>query len=181
MNSIHLAPDTRCLTSDQLADLFLTEDPSALSLASRRRHLGQCPTCRAEFHQLEALLGALHDSAHTQASLAHQQARREAQSEARSIAAKQPSRRILWAVAATSLALLSAIATPLVRHHAATTVAVAPAAAAPVARPTDEALLEGISQDLSASVPSSLDVINNPANSQAYTLAVDDDDTTTRR
>ncbi len=176
---------TLCLTADQIADLLIADDPTALSLASRRRHLQQCPECNQEFTHMESLLGSLRYSATMNAA----RVQKPAPQLRVAAASRQHNERrsSMWALVAATLA--AAFALPFVHHAsadpavavntffsrpAATTAKTVPAA---VNEAGDESLLQGISQDLSASVPSSLELLSAPASRFANAHPVDDDDT----
>ncbi|QHN05022.1 hypothetical protein FTO74_17925 [Granulicella sp. WH15] len=175
--------DTLCLTADQISDLLIADDPTALSLASRQRHLQQCPECNQEFTHMESLLGSLRYSATMSAARVQKPA-----SKLRVAADSNrhnERRSSVWALVAATLA--AAFALPFVHHAGADPLAAvntffsrpaatAKAAPAVTTEAGDEALLQGISQDLSASVPSSLELLADPASRFANAQPVDDDD-----
>ncbi len=180
--------DTLCLTADQIADLLIADDPRALSLASRRRHLQQCPECNQEFTHMESLLGSLRYSATMNA--AHVQKPAPKLHVAAASAQHNERRSSVWMLVAATLAAIFAL--PFV-HHAGTDPLSAvnnffnrPAAAMAKTAPAvtneagDEALLRGISQDLSASVPSSLELLADPASRFANAPQPVDDDAAPR-
>jgi hypothetical protein len=176
---------TLCLTPDQLADLLIAEDPNVLSLASRQRHLRQCAACQAEFHQLESALSGLRESARSGAGTAYGDvaprmlvARREGLLPARPAA---PKNRAVWALGVAAVALV--VALPLTHrssagpsHGAAVATAGSPVTGTTM---TDEALLDGVDQDISVSVPPSLQPLADPAGGNS-TLSVPDDSSSPR-
>ena len=161
---------TLCLTTDQFADLLISDDPNLLSFASRRRHLEQCVTCRTEYRRLEGLLGGLRESATVQSAAAQRKAQGLPM-----IPRSHGTRKAVWSFATAALAVV--VALPFALHQRAAepiqrTAAenVRPAGEADVMPAiSDEALLDGITQDLSASVPSSLAPLANPSNTSTST------------
>jgi len=172
MNSM-TQPQTLCLTTDQFADLLISDDPNLLSFASRKRHLQQCAACQAEYGRLEALIGGLRDSATVQSAAAQRRAQALP-----AIPRSHSTRKAVWSFATAALAVI--VALPFALHQraaepvnpvAAQSVRPAGQAEAPPAI-SDEALLDGISLDLSASVPTSLAPLDNPSNTSTSTDSV---------
>jgi hypothetical protein len=180
----HTMP-TLCLTADQIADLLIADDPNALSLASRQRHLRDCGKCSAEFEQLELAIGGLRDSAKFGSAAAYaavspsMRSQRTVHYSARPIAPIK-THRGAWAMASAIVILL--VTLPFASHRPQPSAQGAgkgtntssPAIRAPL---TDEALMEGINQDLSVSVPSSLQPLADPATSDGGSPVTDDGST----
>jgi hypothetical protein len=179
------AISAQCLTGDQIAELLIADGSGLFAVASHRLHLQACAACGAEYRQLQVLFGDLRDSAVLQAEQEAAQAftasgRQAALSPLRAYTSH---RRALWTLAAAALTI--AVTTPFAQSllHRNTThsrlqpiaaVHTAPVAAAPI---SDEALLDGISQDLSASVPTPMQPLANPAGGSGNAQAVDDGST----
>jgi hypothetical protein len=129
------------------------------------QHLAACPTCTAEFAATRSSLAHLSEALTCMAQ--QERFRRNTQATIlnfRATPTGRPVRRMTFALAAT-IALAAAI---LPFTH----MAAPPATKAPVAAPTstvqsDEALLNEIDQQLSASVPQALAPLEDPSGSQA--------------
>lgn len=164
---------TLCLTTDQFADLLIADDTNLLSFASRKRHLQQCAACHAEYRRLELLLGGLRVSATVQSAAAQRKAK-----VLHEVPRSHGTRHAVWSFATAALAVVVALPFALHQRAAQPMNPVSAENARPAvqadATPTisDEALLDGISQDLSASVPSSLAPLSNPSNASTSTDSV---------
>jgi anti-sigma factor RsiW len=153
---------TTHLTSDEIAELLDTHPgPGA---AQARSHLAACAECAAEFESLQETLVLFRESA---TAFAGRQLTAERLRANLPLLKKERRRavspQLVWAGAAL---VAVAAALPLHRHapsapSAATTVS-ATRAFAP-ARESDQALLEDIDRDLSASVPDSMEPLASPA------------------
>jgi anti-sigma factor RsiW len=146
---------TNHLTEEQMYDLL---DPTAN--ASAQPHLLTCLECQAELTNLRSSLGLFRDAA---AGFAASEAPRRLPV-ASPVATRFFSPKI-WATSfATATALLAISISVLHPVHSGTVTTPAPVTTAAVAAPpttappvSDEALLEGIQQDLSTSIPPSLE------------------------
>lgn len=152
-------PVTRHLTHEQLCDLILALPAEAESsaLEQGRDHLRNCLICSAEFEALRDSLTLFRQAASSYAGHAYS---RPAMNRA-SIAPSPRFRShvLYWATAAT-LAIAVALPFSLRRQHAPQ-----PTSAVTVtqhAAESDEALLDGIAQDLSADVPAAMHPLANP-------------------
>ena len=145
------------LTHEQICDFILDPPPqSALSTA----HLAACPACKAELATLSASLHRFQESSR---SFAERELAR------RPVVIELPRRRSIMAVPAYLAAaalFLGAVFIPLRLHRPVAAVPPpSPEAAVAVSVQTtesDEALLEEINQDLSASVPSPMQPLADP-------------------
>jgi len=154
-------PLTRHLTHEQLCDLILAlpEEAESSALEPAHDHLRNCLICSAEFEALRDSLALFRQAASSYAGHAYS---RPAMNRA-SIAPSPRFRShvLYWAMAAV-LAIAVALPFSLRRQH---TPAPQPAAAATVsqhATESDEALLDGIAQDLSADVPAAMHPLADP-------------------
>jgi len=152
---------THHLTHEQLCDVLLAspseQDSAAIEAADD--HLRNCLTCSSELASLRDSLTLFRQAA---GSYAAQTYSRPAMR--RSSIAPAPGFRSHMLYWATAAALAIAVALPLSLHRthtpapqpvAATTVSAQPAE-------SDEALLDGIAQDLSADVPAAMHPLANP-------------------
>lgn len=142
----------RHLTDEQMYTLLdTTEQPES----SVRLHLDTCAACQTE---LASLNGALSNFRVAATGLAAAQPARLVR-RAEVSTALQPSafRRPLWAVSLASAAALVAVSVSVIRPPHPAPVAPAPVTvSAPAIAESDDALLDGIQRDLSASIPPSL-------------------------
>ena len=156
---------THHLTHEQLCDVLLASsahipEQESFAVEAAEDHLRNCLLCSAELQNLRASLSLFRHATHSYAEAVYA---RPAINKA-SIA---PSPRTIshvryWAIAA-ALLVIALLPLSLRRQH--TPVAPEPAAAAIVSSQTtesDEALLEGIAQDLSTSVPSPMQPLADP-------------------
>ena len=156
---------THHLTHEQLCDVLLASsahipEQESFAVEAAEDHLRNCLLCSAELQNLRASLSLFRHATHSYAEAVYA---RPAINKA-SIA---PSPRTIshvryWAIAAL---LLVVVLLPLSLHRQHASVAPEPAAAAIVSSQTtesDEALLEGIAQDLSTSVPSPMQPLADP-------------------
>ena len=156
---------THHLTHEQLCDVLLassehTPEPRSSAIEAAEDHLRDCLLCSAELQNLRASLSLFRHAYHSYAEAVYA---RPAIHQA-SIA---PSPRTIshiryWAIAAVLL-VIALLPLSLDRRHP--SVALTPTAAAIVSEQTtesDEALLEGIAQDLSTSVPSPMQPLADP-------------------
>ncbi|HZL26079.1 MAG TPA: hypothetical protein VFC39_06075 [Acidobacteriaceae bacterium] len=129
------------LTGEQMESTLSGRPPEEAA-----RHLGGCAQCAGELATLREVFGDLREA--TAASAEHH--RRFA-----SIAGARRTPRMAWAMAA--VVLFAAAATPFAMHHRqAPRVARVGAAASADATISDDALLDGVQNDLSTSVPASM-------------------------
>jgi anti-sigma factor RsiW len=149
------------LTDEQMYEL-LDQNPNAPLQLQTKSHLSDCAHCRSEVSSLHASLmnfrvAATNLAAAETPSLA-----------ARAIAPrKQSMRPRIWAAALTAATALLAVTIAVVHpiktapkpNGTITTAAAQP----PTATESDEALLDGIQQDLSTSIPPSLEPLAVPA------------------
>jgi hypothetical protein len=153
------------LTHEQLCDVLLassapTPEQESFAVEAAEDHLRNCPLCSAELQSLRASLSLFRHATHSYAEAVYA---RPAINKA-SIA---PSPRTIshvryWAIAAL---LLVAVLLPLSLHRQRTSANPQPAVAvivSPQTTESDEALLEGIAQDLSTSVPSPMQPLADP-------------------
>jgi hypothetical protein len=183
---LHLAPAQHRisdlhLTSDQMSDLLVSANSAeceSAHLEAAEAHLHTCTACAAEFASLREAL-----SLFQQASVAH--ADREFARLQRPAYPVLPvhrpySKTLFWAAA--SAVLLAGIL-PLEMRWQRTPPAspvVTAEAAAPAAE-SDEALLEDINQELSRSVPASMQALADPTGASAQTSTQTDPQTSTQR
>jgi hypothetical protein len=159
----HLTPH---LTQEQIANLLIA-DPACTG-PDANAHLRSCAVCTTELSGLRQSLGEFRDAVTLHAE-------RQAAPLHRSVAAANlrtmPQNRHVALWLATAAALVVAVSAPFglhLRHPAAMPVAVLhnqaplPAPAAPHTLESDEALLSSIDQDLSASIPASMEPLADP-------------------
>jgi hypothetical protein len=130
----------RHLTSEQIENTLSGEASPEVS-----GHLAGCARCASELVSLREVFGNLREA--TAASAEHH----------RRFVATAGSRRVprmAWALA--TAALFIAAVTPIAVHHRSTTRVGVGATPGPDATISDEALLDGVQNDLSSSVPTSL-------------------------
>lgn len=170
----HLTPH---LTHEQLCDLILACSPHPLSsdFAALEEHLRACPDCSEELTRLSRSLTLFRDAS---ASFAKQEFAAIHARRAHQTVLPTPHslvRPLYWATAAV---LALAVLAPLgLRHRSATMPS--PVAAITTSAHTeesDEALLEEIDQDISASVPSPMRPLADPAASSASKSATSNPD-----
>ena len=155
------------LSHEQLCDIVLARSPHPLSsdFAALQEHLSICPACATELSNLRTSLLLFRDAStsYAQQQLTHLDARKFS-SLSRSVTPFHP---LYWAIAAT---LLVAMTLPLGWHRQPPP---PPASSsATVVTPvhtteSDEALLEEISQELSAPIPSPMQPLADPTASSA--------------
>lgn len=160
----------RHLSHEQLCDVLLAQSAERVSpaLEAAEDHVRNCLICSSE---LEALRNSIALYRHAGSAYAERVYARPATYRA-SIAPSPRFRShvLYWATAA---ALAIAVALPFSLHqHAHTPVAVQPAAATAVpasrhSAQSDEALLDGIDQDLSADVPAAMQPLADPTDGTA--------------
>jgi hypothetical protein len=149
------------LTHEQLCDLILAQPPHRLSsdFAALDQHLGSCPLCAEELARLRSSIELFRESSTVWAR------QQFAEVHARTVSVLPPahalSRPLVWIAAAAALVLAVIVPMELRQYHAAPPAQVA---ASQTTRSTesDEALLEEIDQDLSASVPSPMRPLSDP-------------------
>lgn len=163
------------LTHEQLCDVLLAPSMSTLqdeskSVESAQDHLRACLQCTAELQNLRASLSLFRQAADSYAGQVYSQSSINKASLAPS--PRFRSHLLYWASAAV---LMIAVALPVsLLHHQQAPVTPQPVAAetvAPQAAPppaeSDEALLDGIAQDLSTSVPSPMQPLADPTDGTA--------------
>ena len=150
------------LTHEQLCDLILACSPHPLSsdYTVIEQHLRACSTCSEELTRLSRSLTLFRDASTSYAS--HQLAELHAQRASVLPTAHSLTRPLYWACAA---ALAVAVLAPLgLRHqHPAVPAPAVAVTASAQTEESDEALLEEVDQDISASVPSPMRPLANPA------------------
>ena len=168
-------PTNRHLSHEQLCDVLLAQPAEAASpaLEAAGDHLRNCLICASE---LEALRGSIALFRQAGSSYAERVYARPVMQRA-SIAPSPGFRShvLYWATAA-AIAIAVALPFGLHRHdaHAPATASVAARPAAVTAAPasaenvqSDEALLDGIDQDLSAAVPAAMQPLADPTDGTA--------------
>ncbi len=147
---------TQHLTHEQICDFILDPPPESAPSAA---HLAACAHCSAQLATLNASLRHFQEASR---SFAEREIAR------RPIVLTLPRRRNIMAMPAYLAAaalFLGAVFIPLHLHHPAAPPPPSPVAAVPVSAQStesDEALLEEINQDLSASVPSPMQPLADP-------------------
>jgi hypothetical protein len=160
-------PATRHLTHEQLCDVLLalpSETESSAgdpALDASHNHLRDCLICSAELENLRESLALFRQAASSYAEQAYVRPFGPEASIAPS--PRYRSQMLYWATAA---ALAIAVALPFGVHRQHTPLPQAAAttasAAAGQTAPSDEALLDGIAQDLSADVPAAMQPLADP-------------------
>jgi len=166
------SPQTPHLTHEQFCDLILAGSPHPLSsdFATLEQHLCACPSCSEELTRLSRSLTLFREasSGFAQQQLAEIRAHR---TEAVLPAPHTLARPLYWASAAV---LALAVLAPFGLQHGSARTPAPDAAAITTSSHTqesDEALLEEIDQDISASVPSSMRPLVDPVASTTATSA----------
>ena len=163
------------LTHQQLCDVLLATADSPLqdeskSVESAQDHLRACLQCTAELQSLRASLSLFRHAASSYAGQVYAQSSINKASLAPS--PRFGSHLLYWASAA-ALTIAVALPVSLLHHHHAegTPQPVAAETVAPQATPpateSDEALLDGIAQDLSTDVPSPMQPLADPTGGAA--------------
>ncbi len=151
----------RHLTDEQMFDLLNEPNRTATAL---RLHLSTCSACRVELTSLSESLANFRAAA---TNLAGAQAAVFAPRPAAVQRPRTTLRRNIWAASFATAAAVFAVSVSLVqpRPHVPNAPQTPAAAAVPTAQPSvsDEALLDGIQQDLSTSIPPSLEPLAVPA------------------
>ena len=147
------------LTHEQLCDLIIVAPDTSPNTEVVQDHLRNCLLCTAELQTLRSSLDLFRSVAHSYAGQHY--ARPTIHKASIAPSPRYLSHILYWAVAA---AIAIAVLLPLNMHRqhssarqAATTVTVAPHTTE-----SDEALLEGIAQDLSTDVPSPMRALADP-------------------
>ena len=154
------------LTHEQLSDLIIASPahlPQTESEAAHD-HLRSCLLCAAELQSLRASLSLFRQATHT---FAEQQYARPALNKASIAPAPGYISHALYWAAAAAIAVAAILPASLYRQHSP---APQPSPAVLVSQQTtesDEALLEGIAQDLSTDVPSPMKPLADPTASAA--------------
>mgnify|MGYP001602170515 CR=1 FL=1 len=158
-------PATHHLTHEQLCDVLLAlpeENGSSAveaALAGPHDHLRNCMTCSAELEGLRESLAFFRQAASSYAEQTY--SRPFARKASIAPSPRYRSHVLYWATAAV-LALAVALPLGLHRQHAPLPQPAAAAAISTQAPESDEALLDGIAQDLSASVPAAMQPLADP-------------------
>lgn len=163
------------LTHEQLCDVLLassehTPEPRSAAVEAAEDHLRNCLLCSAELQNLRASISLFRRASHSYAGAVY--ARPAINKASLAPSPKYISHVLYWAVAAV---ILVAIMIPLGLHRQPTPVAPQPVAAVTVTPQTtesDEALLEGIAQDLSTSVPSPMQPLADPTAGMASAQSI---------
>lgn len=148
------------LTHEQLCDLIIAApDDSPRTAEAAHDHLRDCLICSAELQSLRDSLSLFRNATHSFTGQQYAQA-----SINRATIAPSPgyfSQAVYWA-ATTVLAIAVILPLSLHRQHTPDSQPVAAAIASPQTTESDEALLEGIAQDLSTNVPSPMRALADP-------------------
>jgi hypothetical protein len=173
MNSL-ISRTTNHLTHEQLCDLLLASSahtPESESSPSKTIHIAEdhlrsCLQCTAELQNLRSSLSSFRQAATSYAGQVY--ARTSINRASIAPSPRYRSHILYWATAA---ALAIAVALPLglhkQHHHPIAPQPAVAAAVTPQAAESDEALLDGIAQDLSTDVPSSMQPLADPTASTA--------------
>jgi anti-sigma factor RsiW len=145
------------LTDEQIAE-FLSAYPDQSAGALTQQHLLQCPHCQSEVAALRASLGNFRTAATNLAA-----AEMPSLTERPVVAPSRSFRRNAWAASLATAAAMLAISAALVHPNTPVRHDTPVAVATPFAPVSDDALLDGIQQDLSASIPPSLEPLSVPA------------------
>ena len=166
------------LTHQQLCDLVIASplDPEEAASDAVHSHLHSCYTCMAELTTLTSTLDQFHTVVHT---IAEREFTSRPRSNTTLLANHRPAFRWMQPLSfALAAALLVAVALPftLSRHVApapqTTATSSVPAVKTPAPNTlSDEALLEGVDQDLSASIPDSMQPLADPTATAATTTS----------
>jgi anti-sigma factor RsiW len=140
------------LTDEQIAELL---DQSAGAIT--QQHLLHCSHCQSELATLRASLANFRVAATNLAA-----AETPALSQRRIVAPSRSFRRNAWAASLATAAAMLAISVALIRPNAPVHID-APNVNTPTVTVSDDALLDGIQQDLSTSIPPSLQPLAVPA------------------
>jgi len=143
------------LTDEQIAEL-LSSYPDQSAGAITQQHLLHCPRCQSELATLRASIANFRVAATNLAA-----AETPALTQRRIAAPAHSFRRNAWAASLATAAAMLAISVALIRPNAPVHTD-APNVATPAAV-SDDALLDGIQQDLSTSIPPSLEPLAVPA------------------
>lgn len=160
MNSTNATNPTGHLTEEQFVELlFAAAAPHAVT--ATEAHLAHCERCAAEFAGLRESL-SLFRTATT--NYANEQLRRMPQC---TIPARRPLLQPAYFAAAAALVLAAFLPMQILHqraaHHQPTTAAMATAAPAPARTvESDQALLQDIDNDISASVPAPMEALADP-------------------
>lgn len=191
--NLHLVGDSRLdshLTSDQMSDLLdralprrgetLNLEPSATARAEA--HLRSCAICAAEFASLREALLLFQEASVALADREFSRLRKPAFSV---LPAHRPYSQTLFWVAASAILMAGLLPLEMRWQRTASAPAAKAATAAASARTSesDEALLEDIDRELSASVPAPMQALADPtddASSQA-SIGIDDQTSSQRK
>ncbi len=158
---------TQHLSHEQLCDVLLADTSLAVegSLDDQREHLSDCLICAAELELLSNSVSGFRALSIDYAERATQrQLQRPFASLYQDRSHKFFSQPLSWAAAALVLAVTLPLG--LRRHDPVPTLAPARVSTAAQSTESDEALLEGINQDLSSSVPSPMKALADPTGSE---------------
>ncbi len=167
------------LTHKQLCDLVIASpyEPEAAASDAVHSHLHSCYTCMAELTALGGTLDQFHTVAHAVAQREFTARPRSTVSLVSLLSARRPAVRWMQPLSfALAAALLAAVAVPLtLPWHQPVTVPQTAKVSKPAAHPSeaasnalsDEALLEGIDNDLSASIPEPMQPLADPTASSS--------------
>jgi ferric-dicitrate binding protein FerR (iron transport regulator) len=145
------------LTDEQIAELLSTY-PDQSAGAITQQHLLHCPHCQTELASLRASLSNFRIAATNLAA-----AETPALSQRRIVVPSRSFRRNAWAASFATAAAMLALSVALVHPNPPVRRDPQVAVATPAATVSDDALLDGIQQDLSASIPPSLEPLSVPA------------------
>lgn len=172
-------PATRHLTHEQLCDVLLAlpeENESGArcaALDASHDHLRNCLICSAELENLRESLALFRQAASSYAEQTY--ARPFVPRTSLAPSPRYRSQVLYWATAAV-LAIAVVLPFSLHRQHTPLPMAAAAATASPQAAESqsDEALLDGIAQDLSADVPAAMQPLADPTPDSAQAQSASD-------
>ncbi len=155
------------LTDEQMGDLIA----SGVFSGETETHLDTCPACAAEFASLRDALSLFQEASVACADREFGRLRTPQRPIFPMLPAKRPyAQTLVWLAAS---AVLIAGIVPIERHWQRSTPAAPVAAVVSSPAPeTDEALLEDINQDLSRSVPASMQALDSPTGASASQTAI---------
>jgi hypothetical protein len=150
---------SRCLTEEQVMRLLERAVPGAIPSGADylvQQHLDGCEACRAEILELRSALGVYREAATSFAAAAYGESRSLRQVPFPDHTGWRPM--LVWPLTLAAAACACGLAVQMTHHPAVRAVSTVAAvqAGSSAGSDSDERLLEGIDQDLSAAVPPSL-------------------------
>lgn len=155
------------LTDDQMSELIA----SGMSTDAVEAHLDTCAVCAAEFASLREALSLFQEASVACADREFGRMRTPERLLSPMLPAKRPYAQTLVWLAASAL-LIAGILPIERRWQRSAPVAPAAAAVSSPAPESDEALLEDINQDLSRSVPASMQALDSPTGASTSQTAI---------